>query len=219
MTMLPPEVQEQVTAFVNKLAASTALNNYESDPNVHLNSSLSVALATVAIFKRIVSQTEWNTASDIMKIIRAEGRIMSSRAGINEMIVGNIVRRILKIIREDYHSASTRPLTSDATDGVSRDSELLYHATSKEDECIAGQTSTKDGDPPDSLHGYMAGPGLRETEEYNKHIPDLLDSISQSIDELSGELETGAMEIREQGISFLLTEMIFWYYCSLPQRH
>ena len=209
MTMLPPEVQEQVTAFVNKLAASTALNNYESDPNVHLNSSLSVALATVAIFKRIVSQTEWNTASDIMKIIRAEGRIMSSRAGINEMIVGNIVRRILKIIREDYHSASTRPLTSDATDGVSRDSELLYHATSKEDECIAGQASTKDGDPPDSLHGYMAGPGLRETEEYNKHIPDLLDSISQSIDELSGELETGAMEIREQGISFLLTEMIF----------
>ena len=208
MTMLPPEVQEQVTAFVNKLAASTALNNYENDPNVHLNSSLSVALATVAIFKRIVSQAEWNTASDIMKIIRAEGRIMSSRAGINEMIVGNIVRRILKIIREDYHSASSRPFTSDATDGVSRDSELLYHATSKEDECIAGQTSTKDGDPPDSLLGCMAGPGLRETEEYNKHIPDLLDSISQSIDELSGELETGAMEIREQGITFWLTEMI-----------
>ena len=133
MTMLPPEVQEQVTAFVNKLAASTALNSYENDPNVHLNSSLSVALATVAIFKRIVSQAEWNTASDIMKIIRAEGRIMSSRAGINEMIVGNIVRRILKIIREDYHSASTRPFTSDATDGVS--STMVHCRTSETDMC------------------------------------------------------------------------------------
>ena len=198
--MVPSELQEQVNEFVSKLAASTAINNYENDQNVHLNSSLSVALATVAILKRIVSQAKWTSASDIMKIIRNEGRIMSARAGINEMIVGNIVRRILKIIREDYHSASNRSTTTDAIDGVSRDSELLHHATSKEDDCVAGQnTSTKDGDPPDSLHGYMAGPGLRETEEYNKHIPDLLDSISQSIDELSGELETGAIEIREQG--------------------
>ena len=202
--MVPPELQQHVNEFVNKLAASTALSNLESEQNGTLNSSLSVALATVAILKRIVSQAEWTSASDVMKIIRSEGRIMAARAGINEMIVGNIVRRILKIIREDYHSALNRPLSADTTDSISRDSELLHHATSKEDDCMSGPTSTKDGDPPDSLHGYMAGPGLRETEEYNKHIPDLLDSISQSIDELSGELETGAFEIREQGILYIL---------------
>lgn len=201
--MISPELQEHINEFVNKLAASTVLSGLETE-NAPLNSSLSVALATVTILKRIVSQADWTSAMDLMKIIRAEGRIMSARAGINEMIVGNIVRRVLKIIREDYHSASIRPLTSDSTDSgiknISRDSELLHHATSKEDDCVAGHTTTKDGDPPDSLHGYMAGPGLRETEEYNKLVPDLLDSISQSIDELSGELETGAFEIREQGI-------------------
>ena len=185
----------------------------EAALNKGVEPSLSVALATVAILKRIVSQAEWITASDVMKIIRSEGRIMAARAGINEMIVGNIVRRILKIIREDYHSASNRPLSADATDSISRDSELLHHATSKEDDCMSGQTSTKDGDPPDSLHGYMAGPGLRETEEYNKHIPDLLDSISQSIDELSGELETGAFEIREQGI-LLQKFSVRFLFCS-----
>jgi len=201
--MVPSELQQHINEFVNKLAASTALSNLESEENGTLNSSLSVALATVAILKRIVSQAKWTSASDVMKIIRSEGRIMAARAGINEMIVGNIVRRILKIIREDYHSASNRPLSADTTDSISRDSELLHHATSKEDDCMSGQTSTKDGDPPDSLHGYMAGPGLRETEEYNKHIPDLLDSISQSIDELSGELETGAFEIREQALDHI----------------
>ena len=198
--MIAAELHEHINEFANRLAASTALNTSRND-SAQLDGSLSVALATVAILKRIVSQATWRSANDLMQIIRAEGRIMVARAGINEMIVGNIIRRVLKIIREDYHSAATRPVTSELnteTNGLSRDSELLHHATSKEDD-LSLTASAKDGDPPESLHSYLAGPGLRQAEEYNKLVPDLLDSISQSIDELSDELEIGANEIRDQG--------------------
>ena len=198
--MIAAELHEHINEFANRLAASTALSTSRND-SARLDGSLSVALATVAILKRIVSQATWRSANDLMQIIRAEGRIMVARAGINEMIVGNIIRRVLKIIREDYHSAATRPVTSELnmeTNGASRDSELLHHATSKEDD-LSLTASAKDGDPPESLHSYLAGPGLRQAEEYNKLVPDLLDSISQSIDELSDELEIGANEIRDQG--------------------
>ena len=199
--MIAAELQEQINQFTNQLSASTALCDVTNDDNLRFDGSLSVALATVAILKRIVSQASWSSANDLMQIVRAEGRIMISRAGINEIIVGNIVRRVLKIIKEDYHSASTRPFSIDGVDGPSRDSELLHHATSREEDVsIVHASSSKDGDPPDSLHSYMAGPGVKEVEEYDKLVPDLLDSISQSIDELSAELEIGANEIRDQGM-------------------
>lgn len=202
--MIAAELQEQINQFTNQLSASTALRDVTNDDNLRFDGSLSVALATVAILKRIVSQASWSSANDLMQIVRAEGRIMISRAGINEIIVGNIVRRVLKIIKEDYHSASTRPFSIDGVDGPSRDSELLHHATSREEDAsIVHASSSKDGDPPDSLHSYMAGPGVKEVEEYDKLVPDLLDSISQSIDELSAELEIGANEIRDQALDHI----------------
>lgn len=202
--MIAAELQEQINEFANQLAASTAVSTQDNNKIDRLDGSLSVALATVAILKDIVSQATWSSANDLMQIVRSEGRIMAARAGINEMIVGNIVRRVLKIIREDYHSLSIRPLAMESSNlgagGLSRDSELLHHATSKEDDSALGHSApVKDGDPLDSLHGYMAGPGLRQTEEYDKIVPDLVDSISQSIDELKDELEIGANEIRDQG--------------------
>ena len=92
--MIAAELQEQINQFTNQLSASTALCDVTNDDNLRFDGSLSVALATVAILKHIVSQASWSSANDLMQIVRAEGRIMISRAGINEIIVGNIVRRV-----------------------------------------------------------------------------------------------------------------------------
>ena len=196
------ELQEQIDDFADRLAASGTSSC--QDDNTRLSGSLAVAMATVAILKRIVSQATWQSASELMHILRSEGRLMVARAGVNDMIVGNLIRRVIKLVREDYHSALLHPDSLDASNigagGTSRDSELLQHATSQVDEKATEVTAGhNDGDPPDSLHGYMAGSGIRQAEEYTKCVPDLGDRISQSIDELSGELETSADEIADQG--------------------
>ena len=207
--MISPELQGQINEFANRLTSSTTSYGQDNNETPRLEGSLAVAMATVAILKRIVSQATWCSANDLMQILRAEGRLMVARAGIHDMIVGNMIRRVLKYVREDYHSASLHPLSTDPNNvvsgGASRDSELLHHATSKEDEkptdtCLGHTASSGDGDPPDSLHSYMAVSGLRQTEGYNKLVPDLADRLYSSLSELEGELEEGAIEIRNQGI-------------------
>ena len=71
--MIAAELQEQINQFTNQLSASTALCDVTNDDNLRFDGSLSVAIATVAILKRIVSQASWSSANDLMQIVRAEG--------------------------------------------------------------------------------------------------------------------------------------------------
>uniref|UniRef100_A0A8B9KEU4 Translation initiation factor eIF2B subunit beta n=1 Tax=Astyanax mexicanus TaxID=7994 RepID=A0A8B9KEU4_ASTMX len=59
------------------------------------------ARSTAALLRRITAQARWSSAGDLMEIIRKEGRRMTA-AQPSETTVGNMVRRILKIIREEY---------------------------------------------------------------------------------------------------------------------
>uniref|UniRef100_A0AAR2K1F5 Translation initiation factor eIF2B subunit beta n=1 Tax=Pygocentrus nattereri TaxID=42514 RepID=A0AAR2K1F5_PYGNA len=59
------------------------------------------ARSTAALLRRITAQARWSSAGDLMEIIRKEGRRMTA-AQPSETTVGNMVRRVLKIIREEY---------------------------------------------------------------------------------------------------------------------
>ncbi|XP_034783939.1 translation initiation factor eIF-2B subunit beta [Acipenser ruthenus] len=56
---------------------------------------------TAFLLRKITAQARWNSAGDLMDIIRKEGRRMTA-AQPSETTVGNMVRRVLKIIREEY---------------------------------------------------------------------------------------------------------------------
>ena len=204
--MISPALQEQINEFSNQLSSSLTLDSQSNDEIQTMKGSLSVAKATVEILKRIVSQATWSSANDLMQILRAEGRLMVARAGIHDLVVGNMVRRVLKTVREEYQSASIHPLSNDPNNvgftGQSRDSELLQHATSKEEEISTEANlgnATGEGDQPESLQSYMSGPGSRQMDEFNKIIPDLGERLFHSIDELAGELDSSSLEIVEQG--------------------
>lgn len=66
-----------------------------------ITDSYCIAMKTVEMLKKIINTTEWSTAKDLMDIITQDGRYLAKSLPLHSS-VGNMVRRILKIIREEY---------------------------------------------------------------------------------------------------------------------
>ncbi|XP_006618947.1 translation initiation factor eIF-2B subunit beta [Apis laboriosa] len=62
-----------------------------------------IVVATVLALKEIINNAEWTTAENLMSIIRTNGKYLVE-ANPLEFSIGNMVRRILQIIREEYTS-------------------------------------------------------------------------------------------------------------------
>ncbi|XP_014479289.1 PREDICTED: translation initiation factor eIF-2B subunit beta [Dinoponera quadriceps] len=91
----PENVNENVNENVMELAK-----------NIHhgeLNDSYNIVVTTISAFKEIINNTEWNTAKDLMSIIIQNGKYLIKNCPL-EACIGNMVRRILQIIREEYTS-------------------------------------------------------------------------------------------------------------------
>ena len=68
-----------------------------------LTGSQWIANETVLLLKRIIAQSKWTNALELMTLVKSEGSVLSSRLS-SEVIVGNLTRRVLKLIREEYLS-------------------------------------------------------------------------------------------------------------------
>lgn len=66
-----------------------------------LHGSYDIATQTLQLLRRIVSQTRWSTAGELMQCIRTEGKKLAN-AQPTDSVVRNMVLRALKIIREEY---------------------------------------------------------------------------------------------------------------------
>uniref|UniRef100_A0A3B4URT2 Translation initiation factor eIF2B subunit beta n=1 Tax=Seriola dumerili TaxID=41447 RepID=A0A3B4URT2_SERDU len=88
------ELTERVEAFLSDLKRGGS----GTGP---LRGSAETARETTALLRRITAQARWSSAGDLMEIIRKEGRRMTA-AQPSETTVGNMIRRVLKIIREEY---------------------------------------------------------------------------------------------------------------------
>lgn len=90
MSVLHGELDVNFQKFVNELRQEKIMG------------SCFVATTTVSLLKEIVLlEDKWKTAKDLIQIIRQEGRKLTL-AQPSETVVGNMVKRTLKIIREDY---------------------------------------------------------------------------------------------------------------------
>ena len=65
--------------------------------------SYAIASSTLSVLRLLVEDSSWNSAQDLMTSVRKEGRALISRCGQTSVssIVGNMVRRVLKLIREE----------------------------------------------------------------------------------------------------------------------
>ena len=60
-----------------------------------------MAHQTLSLLRRVIAQTRWGSAAELMTRIKHEGLQMMD-AQPSESAVGNMVRRVLKIIREEF---------------------------------------------------------------------------------------------------------------------
>lgn len=107
------DLTERIEAFL----ADLKLGGSGTGP---LRGSAETARETTALLRRIASNARWSSAGDLMEIIRKEGRRMIV-AQPSETTVGNMVRRVLKIIREEYaRSRGSSELETDQQESLHR---------------------------------------------------------------------------------------------------
>ncbi|XP_065833372.1 translation initiation factor eIF2B subunit beta-like [Oscarella lobularis] len=92
---LTADLRERVDAFVSVLQQQKKIA-----------SSYDVARQTAEIARRIVSQVRWSNADELLARVKSVGVVMAT-ASPSETAVGNVIRRVLKIIRDE--SASAHP--------------------------------------------------------------------------------------------------------------
>lgn len=73
--------------------------------NIHygVKRTHNIVVATILVLKNIISNEDWTTAKNLINIIRRNGKYLVEAIPL-EFCIGNMVRRILQIIREEYIS-------------------------------------------------------------------------------------------------------------------
>lgn len=62
---------------------------------------------TLALLTNLISKSEWDTAEYLLQQIRQQGHLLVAALP-QDIVIANTVRRILKIVREEYDSAQLR---------------------------------------------------------------------------------------------------------------
>ncbi|XP_013385512.1 translation initiation factor eIF-2B subunit beta [Lingula anatina] len=99
------EFQEKLDTFINDLKQG------------HIQGSYTVAHNTVHILRGIISNMKWRNASEVMSLICKEGKKIID-AQPSESAAGNMVRRVLKIIREESASVKGKHEDGEAQESL-----------------------------------------------------------------------------------------------------
>ncbi|WRT69806.1 uncharacterized protein IL334_006797 [Kwoniella shivajii] len=105
------------------MAAAPTLKS--NDPNARLTEalctslrrrqivgSLNVALATAALIQNIVRSARYSTIDELLALIKSVGKKLID-ANPKELAAANIIRRILRLIREEYRAAAAAQIMSE----------------------------------------------------------------------------------------------------------
>lgn len=154
------EVNERIESFMTDLRQSSELG------------SLAVATRTVDILRRLIAQTKWASAKELIETIQAEGKRIIY-ADPSETVIGNMIRRVLKIIRDEYVIATKTSHTSEG--GDARDSQET--------------SSVEEGD--------------KLEPDYLQSIPNLKADVIDRIAELLAELDGGVENVATQALEHI----------------
>ncbi|CAG9134440.1 unnamed protein product [Plutella xylostella] len=98
----PVELGEKHAELVVKFVAN--IRNSKPD-------SRNVALATITLLEQIISDSNSATAYELCTLVRGVGRAMG-RALPQQLVAGNIVRRVLRAVRDEYRNQADQQLVA-----------------------------------------------------------------------------------------------------------
>ncbi|CAF4230924.1 unnamed protein product [Rotaria sp. Silwood2] len=87
MARLSVDVENEIDRFCNNIKQNTYTR------------SVDIALATIYIFKKLIGESKWSNASELISLIRSQAHRLNQGQPVDS-ITFNITRRILKLIRE-----------------------------------------------------------------------------------------------------------------------
>ena len=166
---LPIPVQQEISKLLAKLRRR------------QIGSSLDVARKTLEIMRNLVAQAEKAQATDVrtlIQLIKRAGAAMVAAAP-HELVIGNMVRRVLATVREET-----------ADDGKPRSATDAAGAASEGEGESGVSTSAGSGDA--QLH--RSGPSLMKLLD----APDVPDYSRQPTKNLKGPIIEGIAEVMEE---------------------
>lgn len=133
--------------------------------------SSAVAHATLKLLIVVISKNNWSTCNQLLNIVKSVGQRLV-QANPTELAVGNIVRRVLHVIREEFReaesSASTNKNQSEFHAAPLTTSSSMYN--------LLGETSSIPDDNvqyPSSLRSNI----IQEIREIKDELENIYDSI------------------------------------------
>uniref|UniRef100_A0A182YEI2 Translation initiation factor eIF2B subunit beta n=1 Tax=Anopheles stephensi TaxID=30069 RepID=A0A182YEI2_ANOST len=69
-----------------------------------ITGSLKLATRTLQLLMDLVSKKPWTTAEELLSLIRTQGRFLAEALP-HDIVVANTIRRVMKIVREEYDSS------------------------------------------------------------------------------------------------------------------
>lgn len=93
--MVTADIEETVQQFLHSLKKSKFEHSNE------------MACETVRLLEKVATNSEWEAAKDLLDIIRDTGKRLTD-AQPNNTVISNMIKRVMKIIRDEYNSAIGR---------------------------------------------------------------------------------------------------------------
>ncbi|TYZ60194.1 hypothetical protein PybrP1_003516 [[Pythium] brassicae (nom. inval.)] len=152
-----------------------------------LTGSYDTAKKTTMLLSRVIETVEWTTAGEIMEKVRQLGHMLT-KAHSRELAIGNVVRRVLYIIREEYLGA----LKSEAE----RNPALPDAAAAPK----SSSSSSRNYQSSRSL-GTILTPGT--DTDLSTPIADLKLSVNEGIAELIDEIDSLHVNIADQAMEYI----------------
>ncbi|KAG2199138.1 uncharacterized protein EV154DRAFT_471173 [Mucor mucedo] len=211
---LPVGLETQVVDFIQKLKRRQILGSYY------------VAKETATILRQVVSTSRWRDANVLIDIITHTGARLAS-AQPNELAVGNIVKRVLKVIREVSRGeleTDGRDERGEATPDYSSFEEDEFEDSDKEEQPNIFKQSSTASSINGSINGHpelstqasmfrlladMSTLTVREQkrEENEKRIRDTYNLkpliIQEITEEIIADLDTIYKGIADQALDFI----------------
>ncbi|KAL0088058.1 hypothetical protein J3Q64DRAFT_1723888 [Phycomyces blakesleeanus] len=194
--LLPTALEAQVESFISRLKRRQVIGSYE------------VAKETAVLLRQAVSTTRWKDVNSIIETItELGGRLAMAQP--KELAVGNIVRRVLKVIREVAQGELE-------TDGVADVDENESEGYTSEDEDVpvkgkiqsstSSIVSSLNERPPlitqSSMFRLLADVGPKSDEKKaNYNLKPLI--IQEINEEIIADLESVYKGIADQAVDYI----------------
>ncbi|CAI5719918.1 unnamed protein product [Hyaloperonospora brassicae] len=173
-----PAVCELVEELVLSLKRRQLIGSYET------------ARMTTRVLSKVLETVKWTTAGEILDKIRQLGHMLT-KAHAHELVIGNVVRRVLYIIREE-HSNALKLSLADTANGS---------AVAPVPAPLSSHSSTSSR----SL-GTILTPGT--DTDLSIPIADLKMSVMEGIAELVDEIDSLHVNIADQAMEYIHTDEV-----------